>query len=86
MYVAIVGPKPFMPIEAYCEKQIGVSNSSTESEIVAAELAVRSAGLQVSTFWEHVTVIFTNQSVKPDTETALSLPKDPVFEHYNPLA
>ena len=42
MYVAIVGPNTFAPIVAHCKKQTCVSHSSTESVVVAAELAVRS--------------------------------------------
>ena len=57
-YIAIVGPNTFAPITAMCKKQTCVSHSSIESEIVAAEYAVRSEGLQVLTFWEHVVQLF----------------------------
>ena len=53
-YIAIAGPNTFAPITSLCKKQTCVSHSSTESEIVAAEYAIRSEGLQVLTFWEHV--------------------------------
>ena len=53
-YIAIVGPNTFAPVVAQCKKQTCVSHSSTESEIVACEYAVRTEGLQVLTFWEHV--------------------------------
>ena len=44
-YLAIVGPNTFAPITASCIKQTCVSHSSTESEIVAAEQAIRKEGL-----------------------------------------
>ena len=64
-YVAIVGPNTFAPITAMCKKQTCVSHSSTESEIVAAEYAVRTEGLQILTFWEHVVQLFP----RPGTTT-----------------
>ena len=57
-YIAVVGPNIFVPITAVCKKQTCVSHSSTESEIVAAELTVRTEGLQALTFWEHVVRLF----------------------------
>lgn len=53
-YIAIAGPNTFAPITALCKEQTCVSQSSTESEIVAAEYAIRSEGLHILTFWEHV--------------------------------
>ena len=67
-YVAIVGPNTFAPITAMCKKQSCVSHSSTESEIVAAEYAVRTEGLQVLTFWEHVVQLYSpSQSTTTNT-------------------
>ena len=89
MYVAIVGPNTFAPIVAHCKKQACASHSSTESEIVAAELAVRSEGLQILTFWEHVALIFGDKdpdaTVPKKTDTK-GLVEDPLSQHYNPLS
>ncbi len=58
MFIAIVGPHTFVPITAFSKRQNAVSHSSTESEIVALEEAVRSEGLPTLTFWEHVVMLF----------------------------
>ncbi len=51
------------------KRQGAVSHSSTEAEIISLEEAVRSEGLSVLTFWEHVVLLFaehrrTRQSAK----------------------
>ena len=53
-FVAIVGRNTFAPICALCKKQTAVSHSSTESEIVALDTALRTEGLPIMTFWETV--------------------------------
>jgi hypothetical protein len=70
-YLAIAGPNTFAPITAVCKKQTCVSHSSTESEIVAAEHAVRTEGLQALAFWEEVvSLLGTNQKeVRKSKET-----------------
>ena len=64
-YIAIAGPNTFAPITAMCKKQNCVSHSSTESEIVAAEYAVRTEGLQILTFWEHVVHMYNRKRDGP---------------------
>ena len=86
MYVAIVGPNTFAPVAAHCKKQTCVSHSSTESEIVAAELAIRSEGLQILTFWEHVTLLFCSRHCPPDIATTEGLSNDPFSANYSPLS
>ncbi len=66
MFIAIVGPHTFVPITAFSKRRNAVSHSSTESEIVALEEAVRSEGLPTLTFWEHVVMLLG----KPNTQTA----------------
>ena len=53
-YLAIVGPNTFAPIMSFAKKQTAVFHSSTESEIIALEEAVRTEGLPILTFWETV--------------------------------
>ena len=53
-YFAIAGPNTFVPISAACKKQTCVWHSNTESEILAVEHTIRTEGLQILTFWEHV--------------------------------
>ena len=56
-FIAVVGNHTFAPINAICKRQSVVSHSSTESEIVALDFALRSEGLPLITFWEIVTDI-----------------------------
>ena len=65
--MAIVGPHTFMPITAFSKKQTAVSHSSTESEMIALEEAVRTEGLPTLTFWEHVVSIFGDNTTAPAT-------------------
>ena len=71
LYMAIVGPNTFAPVTASCKKQTCVSHSSTESEIVAAEQAIRTEGLQALAFWELVTELLGTQPQKAETHTIL---------------
>ena len=60
-YLAIVGPNTFAPIMSFAKKQTAVFHSSTESEIIALEEAVRTEGLPILTFWETVVAILFSQ-------------------------
>ena len=60
-YLAIVGPNTFAPIMSFAKKQTAVFHSSTESEIIALEEAVRTEGLPILTFWETVVAILSRQ-------------------------
>ena len=53
-FIALVGPNTFAPITALCKKQPVISRSSTESEIVALDTALRTEALPLLTFWECV--------------------------------
>ena len=57
-YLAIAGPHTFVPVTSFSKRQGAVSHSSTEAGIISLEEAVRSEGLSVLTFWEHVAVIW----------------------------
>ena len=59
-YLAIVGPNTFAPIMSFAKKLTAVFHSSTESEIIALEEAVRTEGLPMLTFWETVVVILSS--------------------------
>ena len=67
---------------ALCKKQTCVSHSSTEAEIVAAEYATRTEGLQIPTFWDQVTRLFTKRPVKPKP-TDYGLYKDSRLKPYS---
>ena len=67
LYLAIVGPNTFAPVTASCKKQTCVLHSSAESEIVAAEQAIRTGGLQALAFWELVVELLGQQPKKVET-------------------
>eukprot|EP00959_Pyramimonas_sp_CCMP1952_P391299 8200234-Pyramimonas_sp.AAC.1 len=50
--VALAGPNAFSPLNSVCKRQTFVSHSSTESEIVALDTALRTEGLPLSSLWE----------------------------------
>jgi len=87
LYLAIVGPNTFAPVTASCKKQTCVSHSSTESEIVAAEQAIRTEGLQVLAFWELVTELLGTSKAQT-AETRMATPKacelNPYSERFDP--
>ena len=58
MFIAIVGPDTFMPINAFAKKQGAVSHSSIESETISLEESLRTGALPILTFWEHVVQLF----------------------------
>ncbi len=57
-YPVIVGPHTGAPKMAMSKRQTAVSHSSTESEIISPEEAVRSEGIPALMFWEHVVFLF----------------------------
>ena len=76
-YLAIVGPNCFAPIMSFAKEQTAVSHSSTESDIIALEEAVRIAGLPILTFWETVVAILSSRpaSVPAASTTTHAFPK-----------
>ena len=62
IFAALVGPNTFFPFNAICKKQTVVSHSSTESEIVALDTALRIEGLPLLSFWEAVVSTGKNNS------------------------
>ena len=61
-YLCIAGPNTLMPISTICRKQTCVCHSSTEAEVVAAEHALRTEGLQLLTFWDIVFKLFSKNA------------------------
>ncbi len=50
-FVAVVGPNTFAPVSALCKTQSCVSHSSTESEIIALDHAMRNEGIPILGFY-----------------------------------
>ena len=70
-FIALAGPNTFIPIAAICKKQTCVSHSSTESEIVAAELGLRTEVLPLLTLWDLVVEVMRG---KAPTDTSKESP------------
>ena len=58
-YIALAGPNSFMPISAICCKQTCASHSSTESEIISLEHALRNEALPVLSLWDLVIDVYS---------------------------
>ena len=52
--LVLVGPNTYYPLTAFSKKQTSVSLSSTESEVVSANISLRSVGLPSSGLWAHL--------------------------------
>ena len=52
--IAVVGPNSFVPLNVLCKRQQVVSHSSTEAEIVALDVSLRTEGLPMLTLWKHL--------------------------------
>ena len=49
--LCIFGSRTFVPVSLMCKKQISVSDSSTESEIMSLDAGLRMDGLPVLDLW-----------------------------------
>ena len=50
-FFCLVGPSTYFPLSAFSKKQTSVALSSTEAEVVCANIALRSLGLPSSAIW-----------------------------------
>ena len=53
-FLVLIGPNTYFPLTAFSKKQTSVSMSSTESEVVAANIALRAVGLPSSGLWAYL--------------------------------
>ena len=60
--LVLVGPNTFCPISWICKKQSSVSHSSTESEVVSLDTAVRVEGIPAIMLWELIKDVFSAPS------------------------
>ena len=51
-FLALIGPNTFYPLTACSKKQTSTAMSSTEAEVIAANVALRAVGLPSSCLWE----------------------------------
>ncbi len=54
VFLALYGPHSFFPLTGQSKKQTAVSHSTVEAEIVAADRAIRMAGLLALPLWERL--------------------------------
>ncbi len=54
VFLALYGPHTFFPLSAQSKKQTAVSHSTVEAEIIAADHAIRMAGLPALPLWETI--------------------------------
>ena len=78
-FLALVGPNTYYPLAAFSKKQTSIAVSSTEAEVVCANVALRALGLPSSALWSVL------QNAGGDTPSAItrlasvnkSIPKHP---------
>ena len=51
-FLALIGPNTFYPLTAFSKKQTSTAMSSTEAEVIAANVDLRAVGLPSSGLWE----------------------------------
>ena len=71
-FIALAGPNTFIPVTAICKKQTCVSHSSTESEIISAELGLRTEALPLLTLWGLVVEVMHGETPKDSTRSRRS--------------
>ena len=60
--LCVFGSHTFVPISWMCKKQLSVSHSSTESEIISLDTGLRLDGLLVLELWDLIVSVFGNIS------------------------
>ena len=50
-FLALVGPNTYFPLSAFSKKQTSAALSSTEAEVVCANVSLRALGLPASALW-----------------------------------
>ena len=58
--LCVVGSHTFVPISWMCKKQISVSHSSTESEIISLDAGLRLDGIPALDLWDLIVLVLGN--------------------------
>jgi len=77
--MCLMGPNTYVPLSWICKKQGAISHSSTEAEIIALELGLRSEGIRALDLWE--TILDTLEPIK----TPVKPPTNSIAENFNKL-
>ena len=56
--LCLMGPNTYVPISWFCQKQGSISNSSTESELISLDAALRMEGIPALELWDTVIDVF----------------------------
>ena len=56
--LCLMGPNAYVPISCFCNKQGSISNSSTESELISLDAALRTEGIPALQLWDTVLEVF----------------------------
>src|SRR4030095_10380538 len=80
------GPNTLVTLSALSKKQTATSHSSTEAEVLAADIAVRSIGIPALQLWETLlqrplTIQFNEDNQA--TQRILETGKNPTLRHLN---
>ena len=75
-FLVLVGPNSYFPLTAFSKKQTSVSMSSTEAEVVAANVTLRAVGLPSSGLWAYLQNAGGDQSIRE----VCQLPKSNVMQ------
>ena len=71
-FLVLIGPNSYFPLTAFSKKQTSVSMSSTEAEVVAANITLRAVGLPSSGLWAYL------QNAGGDESIPGGLPTSPI--------
>ena len=60
-YLVLMGPQTYAPISWFCKKQGPVSHSSSESEVMSLDAALRMEGLPTLMLWDVILNVLGNK-------------------------
>ena len=63
-FLVLIGPNTYFPLTAFSKKQTSVSVSSTEAEVVAANISLRSVGLPSCGLWAYLQNVGEGQALR----------------------
>ena len=84
VYLVLSGPNTFYPIMALSRKQVCVSHSTPEAEMVAANLALRAIGLPALNLWDTILQRRTELTLMEDNTATIQIMltgKTPMLRH-----
>jgi hypothetical protein len=84
VFLALTGPNTWFPLNACSKKQSCVSHSTSEAELVALDLGLRTEGLPALELWETLLGRKVVLDVKEDNQAALAIAlsgKNPNVRH-----